>query len=398
MEKPSDKKIRKIPGQVYLLGLVSMFNDVASEMLYPIMPIFITQVLGAPVFVVGIIEGVAEGTSSLFKTLFGYLSDRFQKRKIFVVLGYGASAVAKLIIVVSSSWPVVFAGRFTDRLGKGVRTGARDAMLLENTNQNNKGLIFGLHRSFDSAGAVIGPLIALLLIQFINNDLRLILYIAAVPSFLGLLFFFFIKDAKKKIETTKVKPGFLLSFKNLSPDFRFFLIVMAIFSLGNSSDSFLILRSQDLGLSIAAIIFIYVLYNFVYTFLSTPAGIVADKLGAKKVFLVGLIIYAAVYLGFAFNTNSLSIWFLFMVYGAYIALTDGVSKALVGSFISKEEGGTAFGVLQTVTSIFTLLASVVGGFLWSLVSPSSTFIFGAVCAILAFALMLFGPLPKRHFS
>lgn len=395
MGKILDKKSEKVPARVYLLGLVSLFNDIASEMLYPIIPIFLTQVLGTPVFVVGIIDGVAEGASSLFKTIFGYLSDRLQKRKRFVVLGYAASAISKVIIAFSKTWPSVFLGRFIDRLGKGVRTGARDAMLLEVSGPRNKGLIFGVHRTFDSIGAVIGPLIALFLLQFFNNNLRSILYIAAIPSFIGLLFFFFIKETRKKIDIGKTRPSFLFSLKNISPSFRYFLIVIALFSLGNSTDSFLILKSRQIDLSISVIILVYVLYNLVYTLLSTPAGIISDKLGAKKVFLLGLLIYIAVYIGFAFNKNPSIVWLLFGTYGAYIALTDGISKALVGSFISKEEGGMAFGVLQTVTSVFTLLASVIGGFLWSFFSPSVTFLFGASCASLAFLLFFMEPFLRR---
>lgn len=372
-----------IPFPVYLLGLVSLFNDIASEMLYPILPIFLTQVLHAPVFIVGIIDGVAEGTSSIFKTVFGYFSDKLQKRKVFVVAGYGASAVSKIIIALSSTWPLVFLGRFIDRLGKGVRTSSRDALLLENTSEKNKGLIFGVHRSFDSAGAFFGPIISLLLLQLFNNDLRKILYIAAIPSFIGLLFFFLIKDTKKRSQISKIKLSQLLSFKNLSPQFKIFLITLAIFSLGNSSDSFLILRSKQIGLSLSLVILAYIVYNLVYTLLSTPAGILADKLGAKKIFALGLLIYIGVYLGFALNTHPYFVWVLFAVYGAYIALTDGVSKALIGSYITTETAGTYYGISQTVMSISTLLASVIGGFLWTLVSPTATFMFAAGCATLA---------------
>ena len=386
----TDKKkaTAKVPLSVYLLGLVSFFNDTASEMLYPIMPLFITQILKAPVFVVGIIDGVAEGTSAFFKGYFGILSDKLRKRKIFVVGGYGTSALSKIIIALSKTWPMVFLGRFVDRLGKGVRTGARDALLLETTNGKNKGLIFGIHRTMDSAGAVIGPLIALLLLNHFSGNIRMILYIATIPSFIGLLFFFFIKEAKKiQVKGNSDKPVF--SLKSLSPKFKTFLFVLALFSLGNSSDSFLILRSKQLGLSVAMVIIVYVVYNIFYTLFSTPAGILADKLGAKKVFPLGLIMYALVYTGFAFNKNPAFIWVLFMIYGGYIAFTDGVSKALIGNLISKNEAGTAYGVSQTIISLFTLLASVIGGILWSAFGSEITFIFGAVCAVLSLIVYAF---------
>ena len=378
--------LKNIPRQVVNLGFVSFFNDVASEMLYPVMPIFLTQVLGAPVFVVGIIEGVAEGSASIFKTLFGYWSDKIGRRKIFVVGGYSASAIAKVIIAFAASWPVVFLGRFTDRFGKGLRTGARDALLLDASSDHNKGLIFGFHRSMDSAGAVVGPLIGFLLLSNFNENIRLILYAAAVPSFFALLFLIFIKDARQKITTTKTK--LTLSLSGLPSQFKFFLLVLAVFTLGNSSDTFLILRARGLGLTLELTILSYILYNLIYTLASTPAGQIADRIGTKKVFMVGLLIFAAVYLMFGFIDNKSLVWPLFAIYGFYIALTDGVSKALVGSLIKSEIAGTAYGVLQTVTSIFTLLASVIGGFLWSVISPQATFLFGAICAISALILFI----------
>ncbi len=381
-------KTKRIPTAVYLLGAVSFFNDIASEMLYPIMPIFLTQVLGAPVFAIGIIEGVAEGTSALFKAYFGILSDKLQKRKPFVVAGYAASAVSKVLIALATTWPLVFFGRFIDRLGKGVRTGARDALLLEAADADNKGLIFGLHRTMDSAGAVIGPLLALWLLQAFSNNIRLIFYIAAIPSFFSLLFFFFIRESNKHVEVMKGKPTFRFSLAGLSAPFKRFLLVTALFSLGNSADSFLILQAKQIGLALTAVVLAYVVYNLVYTLLSTPAGLLADKLGAHYIFPIGLVIYSLVYVGFAFNTQPQLVWLLFATYGAYIALTDGVSKALIGAWITSAEAGAAYGVTQTVTSVMTLLASLIGGALWSLFGAQATFLFGAGCALLALLLYL----------
>lgn len=379
--------LKNIPRQVINLGIVSFFNDIASEMLYPVMPIFLTSVLGAPVFVVGIIEGVAEGSASIFKTLFGYWSDKIGKRKIFVVGGYSSSALAKVVIAISANWPTVFIGRFADRFGKGVRTGARDALLLDAASANNKGLIFGFHRSMDSAGAVLGPLIGIFLLESFHENLRLILYIAAIPSFFALLFLIFIRDTAGKPGQPKLKLS--LSIAGFPKELKFFFLVIAIFTLGNSSDAFLILRARGLGLTLELTILAYVFYNLVYTLASTPAGQIADKIGTKKVFLTGVLIFVLVYTGFALTGDKFFIWPLFAIYGFYIALTDGISKALVGSLIKTEVAGTAYGVLQTVTSIFTLLASVIGGFLWSAISPQATFLFGAICALAAFFLFVF---------
>ncbi len=375
-----------IPRNVWFLSFISLFNDTASEMLYPVMPIFLTHVLGAPVFVVGLIEGTAEGSAAIFKTIFGYLSDKLGKRKPFVVAGYGASAVSKLIIAAAYAWPIVFLGRFTDRFGKGLRTGARDALLLEATTKDNKGFIFGFHRSMDTAGAVIGPIIALVLLKYFGNDIRLILYIAAVPAFLGIILFIFVKEAKTKMQTTKTKLS--LSITSLPKKLQIFILGLAIFSLGNSSDAFLILRAKGLGLSLVLVISAYILYNLVYALASTPAGEISDRIGAKKVFILGTAIFAAVYLGFALNINPKLIWPLFAVYGFYIALTDGVSKAIIGGLVQKDQSATAYGVVTTVTSFFTLLSSVIGGFLWSVISPAATFYFAAICALVSIPIFL----------
>lgn len=388
-----DKIRSRIPSSVYLLGMVSFFNDIASEMVYPVLPIFLTQILGAPVYIVGIIDGVAEGMSALLKTVFGYWSDKLQKRKPFVVIGYSASAISKVLIALASTWPLVFLARFIDRFGKGVRTGARDALLLDAADDTNKGFIFGVHRSFDSAGAVVGPMIALLLIHSFSGNIRSVLYIAAIPSFFGLIFFLFIREARKKVRGTTEKFTFTFSLRTIPSQFKSFLLVMTLFTLGNSSDSFLILQSKQLGLSLTAVVFAYVFYNIIYMLLSTPAGIIGDKIGAQYVYAMGLIIYALVYIGFGLNQNTQVIWVLFAVYGAYIALTDGVSKAIIGSFITKDQAGTMYGMTQTIVSVATLLASVIGGVLWTTLGSRATFLFGASCAMLAFLCYL--PLIKK---
>jgi MFS family permease len=227
--------MKKIPAVVWLLSFVSLLNDTASEMLYPVMPIFITQILGAPVFVVGIIEGIAEGSASLFKTFFGFWSDEIQRRKPFVIGGYAASAVSKIIIALSYSWPWVLIGRIVDRMGKGARTGARDALLLEATDKTDKGFIFGFHRAMDTTGAVIGPTIALILLFLFHNNIRLILFVAVIPAFLSLVLFIWVKEARKKLQTSKIKLS--LSIKSFPPQLKMLLFGLCVFSLGNSSDN-----------------------------------------------------------------------------------------------------------------------------------------------------------------
>lgn len=376
----------KIPGQVYVMGLISFFNDIASEMLYPVMPIFLTQVLGAPVAIVGLIEGCAEAVASFLKTYFGLLSDRIGKRKIFVVGGYSFSVLAKGILALATLWPWVFLGRMVDRLGKGMRMGARDAMLLNYTNSTNKGLIFGLHRSMDSAGAVIGPLVALLLLSWTDENIRLILALSILPGLIGVLLFFFLREVKINLPDKKA-----INLRNtlaeLTPQLKIFLLGVGLFSLGNSSDAFLILKAKDLGMSTTLVITAYVVYNLAYTFLSAPAGWVADKLGSQKVFLAGLLIYALVYFAFAFNVSSTGIFILFGVYGVYIALTDGVSKAILGEITDPNRAGTVYGLYQTITGLMALLASLIGGLLWTYFGSQWTFYFSGTCALLAFFLL-----------
>ena len=383
-----------IPKQVWLLGFVSFFNDISSEMLYPILPIFLTQVLGAPVAVVGLIEGVAEGASSFFKAAFGGLSDRVGLRKPFVVCGYASSAVSKMIIAASNIWGVVFLGRIVDRFGKGLRTCARDAMLLSASNEKNRGLVFGLHRSMDSAGAVLGPLIALLLLQAFGNDhLRTILWFAAIPAVFSLFLFPFVREVRQPPQPKA--PVLLVSLKGFSGEFKWFLLALAVFSIGNSTDAFLILRAKGLGMSLTLVVLAYVLYNVLYTVLSAPAGWVSDRIGAKWVMITGILLYVLVYFGFAWDTEAGLIWPLFAVYGCYIALTDGVSKALAGLYITKEQSGTAYGLVQMVTGFGALVASLIGGGLWTLFSPQITFLFAAGCALVSIAFFVFLPSHRR---
>jgi len=269
-----------ISKNVFVLGLVSFFNDVASEMIYPLVPIFLTSVLGAPVAIVGLIEGIAESTASVLKIVSGWLSDKWQKRKPFVVAGYSFSAISKILLSLAFSWPFVLIARFIDRFGKGTRTSARDALITESSENLVRGRAFGFHRALDTLGAVVGPIIALLAIHFLDNNFRLIFFLAFIPACIGiLLLLFFVKERKKE---ANLSPALNLSWRNLDPSFKIFLLISFVFALGNSSDAFLILRAQNLGLSIILVVALYVLFNFTYAIFSMPAGIISDKVGPKK--------------------------------------------------------------------------------------------------------------------
>jgi len=411
------KPAKKIPQNVFILGLVSFFNDMASEMVYPIVPIFLTSILKVSTPIVGLIEGIAEATAAIGKFIFGYLSDKIGSRKPFVIAGYSFSTISKIMIGLAYSWPLVLLARFIDRLGKGVRTGARDSLLLQNTTKTNKGFIFGYHRAFDSFGAVLGPIIGLMLVYFFKEDLRFVFYFAAIPGIVGVLLLILFVREKAKIPFLRQSPGAPIgvrrSKKTVSSFFQdfsliwrnkklsTFFIASIIFSLGNSSDAFLILRAKNLGLTTVFTVLTYIVYNLTQTVLSTPMGKLSDKIGAKRVFEGGLLVFALVYFLFGFIKNPIFIWLLFPLYGIYIAATDGVSKAYLSEFITEKESGSYFGLYQSATAVSAFFASFMAGILWYKINPATTFYYGSIMAIFAFLILKFGkmffviPLSRR---
>ncbi len=385
---------RRIPFPVVILGIVSFFNDLASEMIYPIIPLFLTSVIHTPIPIIGLIEGIAEGTAAIMKFIFGYLSDKMHKRKLFVVLGYSFGAVSKLFIGLATAWPLVLFARFVDRTGKGLRTSARDAILLQNATQQNKGFIFGFHRAMDSAGAVVGPLLGLLLLALFQENIRLTFFVAFIPAVIA-VFLLVLFVHEKKQEPQQKKFVFRFVWKELNPRFKFFLLVSMLFAIGNSADSFLILRATNLGLTTTLAVLTYVVYNISQTLFATPAGQLADKIGARKVFAMGLLIFAGVYFSFGFIQSPLWIWLIFPIYGVYIAFTDGVSKAYIAEYITEQEAGTYFGLYQTGIALCAFFASLIGGILWSVIAPSATFYYGAFMAFFAFGLLAYGTMFKK---
>lgn len=380
--------IRTVPRTVFFLGLVSFFNDLSSEMIYPIVPIFLTSVLHTAIPVVGLIEGTAEATASITKFLFGWYSDYMQKRKPFVIGGYSFGALSKILIGLAYSWPLVLFARFIDRLGKGMRTAARDSLLLDNATTTNKGFIFGLHRAFDSLGAVFGPLVALVLLALLKDNIRLTFFIAAIPAFFAVLLLFIFVNEPKKLKATNH-----ISLKNfrlgaLDSHLKIFLLISFLFSVGNSSDAFLLLLAKNLGLTTTLVVLTYVLYNISQTAFATPLGRLSDTIGPKKVYAGGLLVFAVVYFFFGSLQTPFWLWFLFPIYGIYIAATDGVSKAYISEFIRKEVSGTYFGAYYTLTAVGTFLASFIGGILWEKVSPGSTFYYGSLMAFIAFIVFI----------
>jgi len=376
----------KIPKNVLILGIVSFFNDIASEMIYPLVPIFLTSVLGAPVSIVGLIEGIAESVASILKVISGWLSDKWRIRKPFTVAGYSLSAVSKIFFGFAYSWPVVLLARFVDRFGKGTRTSARDALIAESSPSAIRGKTFGFHRALDSLGATIGPLLALVAIKYLDHNLRLVFLLSFIPAFIGvILLFFFVKEKKKKLISSA---DFQFSWKELDPSFKLFLLISIIFSLGNSSNAFIILRAQNLGLSVTMVMLAYVLFNFFYAIFSLPAGMISDKVGPKKILLIGFFLFTMIYFLFGFIKDTFFLWILFPFYGIYMALTEGIGKAYISNLVPGKKAGTAFGLYQTATGLCAFFASWIAGLLWSYVSISAPFIFGSITAVLAAFLFL----------
>jgi MFS family permease len=408
----SDESSKGLNPVVVKLGLVSFFADISSEMLYPITPLFLTQVLGASFTSVGFIEGVAEATASLLKGLSGRWADKLNRRKEFVVLGYFLAALGKPLMGLSTSSVGVLFARALDRTGKGLRTAPRDAILSASTSSRDRGSAFGWHRAMDSAGAFLGPLFAIWYLNHFNvnshsasgpdySGLRSIYYWSAIPGLAAVFIALFIRDIKSRPRNATGKPtnessadakptsqSFLEKWRAWPKDFRRFVVAWTVFSLTNSSDVFLLLKAKDLGFSPSWVIALYCFYNFVYAVFSPYLGGLSDRFGRKRILVMGLIVFSAVYLGIGLNTLPVALWLLFALYGVYMAATDGVGKALASDLVTKDLRATALGLLGTTTGLATVFASTTAGALWQHAGSQWTFIYGAAGALLAAALWM----------
>ncbi|MFQ3573672.1 MAG: MFS transporter [Thermodesulfovibrionales bacterium] len=381
------KKIFGLDRNVKTVGFVSLFMDISSEMIYPLVPLFLATVMGVSKSVIGIIEGVSEATASLLKVFSGYFSDRIGNRKWLMVLGYGISTLSRPIVALSTLWQHVLIGRFVDRFGKGIRTSPRDAIIAESTDGATLGKAFGFHRSMDTLGAVVGPTIAFGLLAFFANDFRVVFWLSMIPGVIAvLLIIVFIKEKDRQTAPTAQRPK--LTWNHFNWRFKGFVIIMTLFAIGNSSDVFLILRAQQSGVSTTIIPLLYLTFTVAYTLTAMPAGIVADRFGKKRVILVGLILFALVYLGFAVFVTSIMVWVLFGLYGLFMGITEGVNKAFLGTIIPPEFKATAFGIYNTCIGLALLPASMIAGLLWDKVSPSAPFYFGSFTATLCSILFL----------
>jgi MFS family permease len=372
---------------VFVAGLVSFFMDVSSEMIYPLVPLFLANVLGVNKSVIGLIEGIAESTASLLKVFSGWFSDRIGNRKWLMAVGYGISTLSRPIVSLATSWQHILGSRFMDRFGKGVRTAPRDAIIAESSEKTHLGRAFGFHRSLDTLGAVVGPSLAFLLLGLFSNNYRMVFWLSIIPGTIAVfLIIFFITEKKKVSLPHSERPK--LSLKHFDWRFKFFVGIAALFAIGNSSDVFLILRAQELGVSTVMIPVVYLLFNLVYSISSIPAGIAADRFGRKRVILLGFILFAILYYGFAIAKDANAIWVLFCVYGLFMGLTEGVQKAFLATIIPPDFKATAFGVYNTAVGLAMFPASFIGGWLWDKVSPAATFYYGAITASLSAVLFV----------
>lgn len=381
------KGILGLHKNVFSAGLVSFFMDFSSEMVYPLVPLFLATILGVNKSIIGIIEGIAESTASLLKVFSGWFSDRIGKRRFLMVGGYGVSTLSRPFVALSTHWGHVLTYRFIDRFGKGIRTPPRDAIIAESSPEVHLGRSFGFHRAMDTVGAVVGPATAFLLLSLFSNSYRLVFWVSMIPGILAIMIIVLFITEKKGKRGLVTLPK--LSLKDFDYRFKAFIFVITLFALGNSSDAFLILRAQNLGIKIAVIPLVYLSFNVVYALFAWPAGILSDKIGPRKVILSGFILFALIYLGFALAQNPTHIWMLFPLYGIFMGLTEGVQKAYLATIIPHTHKATAYGIYNSLIGLAVLPASIMGGYLWDTICPSATFYYGAIVASFSALLFIF---------
>jgi len=382
--------MKAISRTVWILSAVSLFTDTASEMLYPIMPVYLKSI-GFSVILIGVLEGIAEATAGLSKGYFGKLSDVSVKRVPFVQLGYALSAISKPMMALFA-YPVwIFFSRTIDRLGKGIRTGARDALLSDESTPETKGRVFGFHRSMDTMGAAIGPALALLYLYCYPEDYTTLFTIAFIPGLLAVVLSFLLKEKKQELkEKTKVSFFALFGFWKNSPiAYKKLVAGLLVFTLFNSSDMFLLLQAKQSGLSDSGVIGVYIFYNLIYALFAFPVGILADKIGLKTVFVFGIFVFSGVYFGMAYMNSFYGFMFLFFLYGIYASATEGISKALITNITDKKETATAIGTYTGFQSIFAMLASTLAGIIWFFTNAETTFVITASASLFVAVYFMF---------
>jgi len=389
------QRIFGIAANVFFLGLVSLLNDMSSEMIFTLLPLFLANVLGAQPTIIGLVEGVAESTASFLRIGSGWLSDRIGRRKLLAFSGYTLSTLMKPLMYIATTWGLVLGVRFTDRIGKGIRSAPRDALVADSLEKHERGKGFGFHRAMDTAGAMLGIAGAALIIFLLQQNslllerstYQMLVVIGVIPAVLALCMFVFVKEKRREGPAspalTSPAPTAVTSRPGLGRKFWTFIGVMFLFTLGNSSDAFLVLRAQDLQNTTLTIMLMLILFNAVYAGLSVPFGVLSDKLGRKGVIIVGWLVFAAVRLGFTAASAHWHVWLLFTAWGLYYALTEGVARAFIADLVTSERRGTAYGIYYAALGVGLLPASVIAGWLWQTFSPAAPFAFSSALAVLS---------------
>jgi MFS family permease len=392
--------MRSLPRNIWAVSLTSFFMDISSEMVINVLPLFLSGVLGVKTNIIGLIEGLAEATASLLKVFSGWLSDRLRARKWLAVSGYALSALSKPFFYIANSWGVVAAVRWSDRVGKGIRTAPRDALVADTISEEHRGLAFGFHRAADTGGAMLGLLIALAVVWLSQRSaadlsqatFRTVVLISLVPAVLAVLS---LAIGARDVPVKEVQERPRISFRGLGRRFGLFMLVVGLFDLGNSSDAFLVLRARERGLSVIGVLGMLATFNAVYALVSTPGGSLSDRIGRRRVIIGGWLVYAAIYLGMAVARTGWHVWVLYALYGVYYGLAYGTTKAMVADIVPEHVRGTAYGTYNTVLGVLDLPASVIAGVLWQGIGtwdgfgPSAPFLFGAAMALAAAVLMAF---------
>ena len=394
------RRIRNLPRNVWAVGFTSLFMDISSEMVVYLIPLFLSNVLGVQTSIIGLIDGIAEAIASILKLFSGWFSDKMGGRKWLAVAGYGLSAVVKPFYFFAQSWGMIAGVRWADRIGKGIRTAPRDALVADSTSKEIRGLAFGFHRAMDTVGAMIGLLIATLVVWRVQansldlsrSTFQIIVLISMIPALLAV---FSLAIGAKDVPVTGQRAAPKFSLKNLGKPFSIFLVIVSIFTLGNSSDSFLVLRAQNLGITVTGIMIMVAVFNLVYAAVSTPAGSLSDRIGRRRLIVGGWLVYAVIYLGFAAANTAWQVWLLYVAYGLYYGLAYGSANALVADLVPENMRGTAFGTYHAVIGLLAFPASLIAGILWEGAfgwdgfGPSAPFLFGGLLALTAALLMIF---------
>ena len=393
--KANDKlSLKSLPRNIWAVSLTSFFMDISSEMVINILPLFLSNVLGVKTNLIGLIEGIAEATASILKVFSGWFSDRIGQRKWLAVIGYSISTLAKPFFYFAATWEAVAGVRWADRVGKGVRTAPRDALVADSIDERHRGLAFGFHRAADTAGAALGLLIALLVVWLVqstdknlsHNTFQTIVLISIIPAVLAVLS---LAIGARDVQVKEKRAAPKITFKGLGKPFLIFMLIVGLFDLGNSADAFLVLRGQERGLNVLGVLGMLVTFNLVYTLISTPAGSLSDRIGRRTVIVGGWLIYALIYLGFALAGEGWHVWALYAIYGLYYGLAYGTAKAMVADIVPVELRGTAYGTYNAVLGIIDFPASVIAGILWDGAfgwggfGPSAPFFFGSAMALIA---------------